>query len=77
MSIDPKGMQPGITPETPPQKVVDVKCRVQGCDSTRAIEISLSQTSSGKDGGAPSNRMYQCTKCHSTWGLPVGGAFLY
>lgn len=73
MSIDPKGTQPGIIPTAPKPKVVNLKCRMDGCGSVEAIEISPAPQS--ENAGAPLQRMYQCTQCQGTWGLPVGGHF--
>ena len=75
MSIDPKGTKPGLAPQAPKQKIVNLKCRNQDCASIEAIEIPVD--TQGGPGVAPSRRMYQCTECHQTWGLPVGGAFMH
>lgn len=40
-----------------------MKCRNEKCDSIYAEELPY-----------PNDiRMYRCVKCHSTWGLRVGG----
>lgn len=76
MSHDPKSMAPGLVQQPPKQKVVGLKCRAEPCDSMEAVEIIAEHNPRGQE-GIPSRRMYQCTKCHTTWGVPVGGAFQY
>lgn len=73
MGIDQKGTAPGLvrkTSETP--KVHNVKCRVDGCDSNQAYDLSPPHQD-----GATHNRIYQCVKCHHSWPLAVGGSFPY
>ncbi len=71
--IDPSGTTPGLPTEPPPKKVVAIACRVENCGSKEAYEVPLPKTGPG----VPSDRLYECVKCHSTWGLPVGGHFPY
>jgi len=73
--FDATGTAPGLqTSQKPEPKKVSLKCRYAGCKGTQAVEVSLGQPS---DTGAPSQRVYQCTTCQGTWGLPVGGFFPY
>jgi len=68
MPIDPAGTTPGLQPpqaEDPPK--VHLKCKNASCNSILAIEMKFA----GQPGG---RRMYQCVKCHLTWGVPVGGS---
>jgi DNA-directed RNA polymerase subunit M/transcription elongation factor TFIIS len=73
-AVDPAGVTPGIqAPPTPVKKTVALACRVPGCTGKTAIEVLPNDP----QGGAPSQRVYQCTECQGTWGLPVGGFFPY
>lgn len=68
--IDPKGIAPGLSPGAEPQeKIIHLKCRNTGCDSMTAIEIKVPS-------GIHGRRIYRCTKCNHTWGVPVGGGVL-
>lgn len=75
MPIDPTGTQPGLPTAQDSRKKVGIKCRVQGCDSIEAFEVSLGASQGER--GAPSQRVYQCCKCSTTWGLTVGGHFAF
>lgn len=74
VSIDPAGVTPGVAAQPlPPKKTVALKCRISGCEGSTAIEVI-----GGSQGGeSASHRVYQCTECQGTWGLPVGGFFPY
>jgi len=67
MPIDPAGTAPGITPKIDEPPVLNMRCKSPHCDSMTAIEM--------KHAGLPSGtRMYQCTKCKRSSGIPVGGS---
>ena len=68
MPIDPAGTAPGITPKVEEPPVHNMRCKsYPQCDSMTAIEM--------KHPGLPAgSRMYQCTKCKRSWGIPVGGS---
>lgn len=71
--IDPAGTTPGIQVSGKPEpKKLGMKCRFEGCTGMQVVEVPLAN---GQSDGAPSNRVYQCTTCQGTWGLPVGGNF--
>jgi len=65
MPIDPAGVKPGLvqSPDSPVQH--HIKCKREGCDSILAIEIKIPNS-----GG---RHLYQCVKCHTTWGINTGG----
>jgi hypothetical protein len=71
MSIDPQGTAPGLSPGAKPQeKTINLKCRNTGrCDGMQATEIKVPS-------GLHGRRIYRCTKCNHTWGVPVGGGAL-
>lgn len=65
--FDTGGVRPGLTPDTPKEKVINLKCRNEHCDSFEAMEIQLT---------APSHhgqRLYRCKKCNHSWGVSLGG----
>ena len=69
MSIDPKGVVPGLPDKAVKEpEVVHMSCRrgTSACNSMTATVIVVA--------GQPQRRMYRCTKCNHTWGLNVGGA---
>ncbi len=68
MPIDHEGTAPGLQPEAEKQEPVHLKCKNQNCDSILAIEMKIA----GQTGGGV--RRYQCCKCKTTWGVPVGGS---
>lgn len=72
--VDVAGTAPGLqgAPKPEPKKLA-MKCRYDGCPGTQAIEVPMG--ASHGESGAPSQRIYQCTTCQATWGLPVGGHF--
>lgn len=70
MPIDPRGTAPGLSPGAKPQeKVLNLKCRDRRCDGMTAIQIEVPS-------GLHGRRIYRCTKCNHTWGVPVGGGAL-
>lgn len=70
MSIDPKGVAPGLAPQAPADQTINLKCRNPHCDSMSAVKVNLG----APDGPiAPSNRLYRCVKCNHQWGLSAGG----
>lgn len=72
MSVDEKGVQPGLQSQTPRPKTVNMKCRIEGCSGVEATEITPS-AGDPANASAAHNRTYQCTKCRATYTLPVGG----
>lgn len=66
MPIDPAGTKPGLAPQAEEPVVHNMKCKNKNCDSITVVEVQY-PNSSGR-------RMYRCTKCHTSWGVPVGGA---
>ena len=67
MPIDPAGTKPGLAPQEPEIKTVNVRCKRSGCDSIEAVEMS---------GPYPMGRhLFRCAKCNMTWGVAVGGVF--
>ena len=66
MPIDPAGTTPGVIPETKDPDEVHIKCKSDGCDSIRAIEVKHA-------GQAPGTHMYRCIQCNRTWGIRTGG----
>lgn len=65
--IDPSGTTPGLAaPTTPESPRVHMKCKRPECDSILATEIRHPGTVGGR-------RLYQCVKCHTSWGVNTGG----
>lgn len=72
MSVDPKGVQPGLAPQARPQETVHhLKCRNPKCTSMTATEIRIVRSNT-KNGG---QRIYRCTECSHSWGINTGGSF--
>lgn len=72
MSIDPKGVAPGLVPGAQAQpKLLNMKCAEETCDSIQATEIQLGEQARGAP--VPSHRIYRCVKCGRTRSLSVGG----
>lgn len=71
MSIDPKGVQPGLAPSAKPEEeIIHLKCRnMLKCNSLTATEIRIAN--GRKHGG---QRIYRCTECNHTWGINTGGS---
>jgi len=69
MPIDPTGTAPGVTLTPMEPEPINMRCRRDGCDSILAVEIKIPNLES--------RRMYKCTKCHHTHGVPTGGSFNY
>jgi len=69
MSIDQKGTSPGLTTGAKvEEKVHNMRCKNERCDSMEAIEIKID---------APSHhgqRVYRCVKCSQPVSLNVGGS---
>jgi hypothetical protein len=67
MSFDTKGTAPGLVqPPLAEVKTINMRCRVDGCDSIQAIDVTPSSN-------APGHNTYQCFKCKRTWGISIGG----
>jgi hypothetical protein len=65
MPIDATGTKPGLQPQAQEPQRHNMRCRNKGCDSMEVFEIPM-----------PSNtgrHVYQCVKCHTTWGVTTGG----
>jgi DNA-directed RNA polymerase subunit M/transcription elongation factor TFIIS len=72
MSVDPKGLQPGLSqPEPAKPKTIAMRCKMEGCDSREVVEVLPSKTPTG----ASHQRIYQCVECHNSWSVEVGGFF--
>lgn len=66
MPVDPTGTRPGLQPQAPEPKTHNMRCKNKNCDSMQVVEINIP--------GNQGRRLYRCVKCHTTWGIPVGGA---
>lgn len=73
MAFDPEGTSPGLVQGTPSPKVINFKCREEGCTSLQAVEIK-SGGQENPSAGIAHNRTYQCVRCRHTFTLAVGGA---
>lgn len=67
MSIDLEGTTPGLAPATTPQKVLNMRCRNERCDSIEAVEVPVESLPHA------GHRVYRCLKCGHTRPLSVGG----
>jgi hypothetical protein len=65
-TTDSKSDKEESTPPTSPKKVVNIRCRQDGCDSITALDVTPEDNRKG-------HNMYACTKCKKTWGVHVGG----
>jgi hypothetical protein len=64
---------PVATPHGQPGKAADrarhhMKCKNQNCDSIQVYEVDIPPN---RNGG---RHVYECCKCHTTWGVPTGGS---
>lgn len=65
--IDHAGVTPGLVgavAEKPP--ILNMRCKNAACDSIEVIQVNLAHL--------PHHRVYQCVKCHRSWGANIGGA---
>lgn len=69
MSTNMNGTGRGVTPELG-EKTINMKCHNPKCSSITAVELKIPK-------GGNSNRLYQCTRCHFTWSVSVGGNFSF
>lgn len=76
MSVDPKGLSPGLAPGAQQQPtVINLKCQDDRCGSIEATEIQLAEKVRGAP--SPSQRVYRCVKCGLTRSLNVGGSVTF
>lgn len=68
--FDPKSTEPGGVAPTP-EKTVAMKCKAENCSSMQAVEVEITPSVPGQ--GAIHNRLYRCIRCHTTFGISVGG----
>jgi transposase-like protein len=66
MPIDPAGTKPGLQPQAPEQKKLNIRCKNKSCDSIEVVEIQIPN-----NGG---RHLYRCVKCNTTWGVVTGGS---
>lgn len=67
MSIDPKGVTPGLAQTTTAPETVNLKCKK--CPSITATIVATGDDASSMN----HNRWYKCAECGYSWALNVGG----
>ena len=67
MPIDPAGTVPGLAVDPVDKPVlVNMRCKNHNCDSIQVTELKYPGSGAGR-------RMYRCVKCHTSWGIHLGG----
>jgi aspartate carbamoyltransferase regulatory subunit len=72
MTVDPKGTLPGLAVPAESEKpvTVNIRCKNSRCTSVVAEELKIPTA-------LPGQHLYRCVTCHHTWGIALGGEFVY